>query len=179
MKQSVSFLFFVALLLISWSVFAQQKQFVCTPCGSSCDSQIYSKAGSCSHCGMDLIEKKYTDFKNLSYKEVCDRVTNNPEVVLLDVRSASEFKGSARNSFGILRNAINMDVRELPDRINELNKYKNSEIIVYCSHSIRSPRASSILIQQGFVNVSNMIGGVSTLASDNSTCSGNLFIPFK
>ncbi|NJN41588.1 MAG: rhodanese-like domain-containing protein [Flammeovirgaceae bacterium] len=128
---------------------------------------------------MDLIEKKFTAYKNLSFEEICNRVSLNPLIVLLDVRSSSEFKGTARNSFGIFNKAINIDVRELADRINELEKYKTSEIIVYCSHSIRSPRASSLLIQQGFTNVSNMTGGVSTLTVENSQCATRLFIPFK
>ncbi len=45
---------------------------------------------------------------------------------------------------------------------NELSKYKKSEVIVYCSHSHRSPRASYILGTHGFTNVKNMSGGVST-----------------
>ena len=45
--------------------------------------------------------------------------------------------------------------------MNELEKYKDKEIVVYCSHSRRSPRASYILTRNGFKNVTNMLGGMS------------------
>jgi len=34
------------------------KKYVCPPCGSTCDRQEYTKPGSCSVCGMALIEKQ-------------------------------------------------------------------------------------------------------------------------
>jgi rhodanese-related sulfurtransferase len=52
-------------------------------------------------------------------------------------------------------------VQELESRISELKKYKDKEIIVYCSHSHRSPRASYMLTQNGFNKVTNMLGGMS------------------
>ncbi len=36
----------------------KKKVFVCTPCGLSCDSLIFSKPGKCPHCGMEIIEKE-------------------------------------------------------------------------------------------------------------------------
>ena len=59
------------------------------------------------------------------------------------------------------KNAINIPVQELEKRMNELEKYKDKEIIVYCSHSHRSPRASYMLTQNGFKKVTNMLGGMS------------------
>lgn len=183
LKKSIEYLFVFAICaagaLLNFDLIAQSKQFVCTPCGGSCDSKTYTEPGSCPTCRMDLIEKKFTDFENLSFEEICSRVAANPSLVLLDVRSANEFKGTARNSYGILKNAINIDVRELPDRLNELDKYKDAEVIVYCSHSMRSPRATTLLIQNGFTNVSNMMGGVSTLSVEKAPCATTLFIPFN
>jgi len=44
-----------------------------------------------------------------------------------------------------------------------LAPYKEKEIIVYCSHSHRSPQACYILTQNGFSNVTNMNGGMSVM----------------
>lgn len=52
-------------------------------------------------------------------------------------------------------------MQELEKRINELEKYKDKEIVVYCAHSHRSPRASYMLTQNGFKHVTNMLGGMS------------------
>jgi len=54
-------------------------------------------------------------------------------------------------------------VQELEKDISTLAPYKDREIIVYCSHSHRSPRASYILTQNGFSNVTNMAGGMSVM----------------
>lgn len=105
-------------------------------------------------------------FRSIQPSEVCNYIEKHPGVVLLDVRTTGEFDGSTDN-YGTLKNAINIPIQELPGRIAELNEFKDKEIIVYCSHSMRSPRASHFLTQNGFKNVVNMEGGMSVM-SDNS-----------
>ena len=68
----------------------------------------------------------------------------HPGVVLLDVRTGDEFNGKAKPDFGRLKNAINIPIQELDKRLSELDQHKGKQIIVYCSHSRRSPQASSI-----------------------------------
>jgi rhodanese-related sulfurtransferase len=166
MKKQLTFLFFAIQLLLV----AQSKEFVCLPCGSSCDSQVFAEGGACPHCSMALVEKSSVHFTNLSLEEVCKRLAANPKVVLLDVRSPGEFNGTNPDTqtFGHFKNALNINVTELESRLPELEKYKNSEIVVYCSHSHRSPRASYLLGSKGFKNVKNMAGGVSTIASSTA-----------
>jgi rhodanese-related sulfurtransferase len=118
---------------------------------------------------MKLVERKAIQFQNLSSEEFCKHIT--PNVILLDVRSPAEFNGhSRRETYGHFKNAININIDELEKRIAELEKYKDLEILVYCSHSVRSPRASMILTEHGFKNVKNMAGGVSTLKVKGNTC---------
>jgi len=143
-----------------------QDEYVCTPCGQECDGKTYAEAGTCPACGMELVKKSTIKFTTIDLGEMCNRIAANRQIVLLDVRSPGEFDGSGKEqSFGHFKNAININVRELEGRISELSKYKNSEIIVYCSHSHRSPRASYLLGTHGFTNVKNMGGGVSTLTA--------------
>jgi rhodanese-related sulfurtransferase len=126
---------------------------------------------------MDLVDKATIKFSNVSLNEMCDRIKANPKLVLLDVRSKEEFTGTTvdKMSFGHFKNAININVTDLETRLPELSKYKNSEIIVYCSHSHRSPRASYLLGVNGFSNVKNMSGGVSTF-SRNEACLKDTFV---
>lgn len=84
-------------------------------------------------------------------------------MVLLDVRTKEEFEGAADPNYGSLKNAINIPIDELENRIKSIDHLKNKEIIVYCSHSHRSPRASYLLNQKGFKKVTNMSGGMSML----------------
>lgn len=148
----------------------QQDLYVCMPCGFSCDEAEHNKAGTCHACGMALIKKSSIKFTNIGVNEFCKRLGSNPNVVLLDVRSPKEFDGSLRErpSFGHFIRAININVEELETRLGELSKYKNTEILVYCSHNHRSPRASYLLGSNGFTNVKNMTGGVSTFTEQTS-----------
>ena len=86
---------------------------------------------------------------------------------MLDVRTKEEFEGKAEPDFGSLKNAVNIPIQEFDTKLSSINSLKNKEIIVYCSHSHRSPQASYILTQNGFTNVTNMAGGMSVV-KDNS-----------
>lgn len=142
-------------------------QYQCIPCGYDCDNKVYNNPGKCPHCQMQLVKKSTVNFKNIQPSEICRYIDNHPHIILLDVRTKEEFEGKKDPDFGTLKNAINMPIQELESNLSTLNSYKEKEIIVYCSHSHRSPQASYILTQNGFTNVTNMAGGMSVL-KDNS-----------
>jgi len=133
--------------------------YSCIPCGSACDSAVYDKPGTCGHCNMKLVDKSTIVHKDIEAGKMCSLDEKN--VVFLDVRTPAEFNGTAKDKFGAIKKAINIPVQELEARMNELEKYKDKEIVVYCSHSRRSPRASYMLTQNGFKKVTNMLGGMS------------------
>lgn len=156
---------------------SQKKEYVCLPCGQECDHTVYDKPGTCSSCGMKLVEKSTVKFKDLSFEQVCARLKANPNAVLLDVRTPAEFKGAGDvPSFGHFKNAININVEELPNRVKEISKYKDREVLVYCSHSHRSPRATYFLSTNGFGNVNNVAGGVSTITQSEKDCLKTNFV---
>lgn len=167
------------LIALCASALAQKKEYVCMPCGGACDKTVYTKSGTCSVCHMELVEKSTLKFKNLSIEEFCERISANTNVVILDVRSEGEFTGSQRNTFGHFKNAININVSDLKSRLAELKLYKDREVLVYCSHSVRSPRACILLSENGFTNVANMDGGVSTISKSASACLQNNYLKHK
>lgn len=81
-------------------------------------------------------------------KQVLDQ---NNGIYLLDVRTPEEHQ-----SFNIGGNLIPMN--ELPYRMAEIPQDK--PIVVYCRSGVRSHSVVSFLLQQGFSNVKNLIGGV-------------------
>lgn len=143
------------------------EQYQCMPCGSDCDNTVHDKPGTCTHCNMPLVKKSTINFKEIPATNICKYIEQHPTAILLDVRTKLEFEGKADPNFGTLKNAINIPIQELESRIGELSKYKNKEIVVFCSHSHRSPRASYILTQNGN-KISNMSGGMSVM--NNSAC---------
>ena len=172
------FLIIIAVAIVSF-IPLQKKEYVCSPCGRECDKEVHNEPGTCQHCSMQFVDKATIKFSDLTFEQLCARLAANPKAVLLDVRSPAEFNGSTTDipSFGHFKNAININVEELESRVGELAKYKNQEVLVYCSHSHRSPRASYFLSTHGFKNVSNMAGGVSTLGDDsNKECMKKIFV---
>ena len=159
------------LVLCSASLFGQKHDkavYRCMPCGSECDKAEYNAEGKCAHCQMDLVPASTINFKEISPDNICNYISGNPQVILLDVRTKAEYEGTADPNFGRLKGAINIPIQELDQRVGELEKYKDKTILVYCSHSRRSPRASYMLTRHGFNKVVNMSGGMS--AVKDSTC---------
>jgi rhodanese-related sulfurtransferase/DNA-directed RNA polymerase subunit RPC12/RpoP len=159
---------------------ASDTTYVCMPCGSSCDSASYKASGVCSHCGMKLVNKSTVKFNKIEPSNLCNFIIEKGKknILLLDVRSPEEFNGTAEDKFGKLAGAINIPVQDLEKRIAELAKYKNKDIVVYCSHSHRSPRASYLLMQNGFSKVTNMEFGMSEWQNkvEPNTCNNKLYI---
>jgi rhodanese-related sulfurtransferase len=111
---------------------------------------------------MKLVKQSSITFASISPAQVCDYISKHPDIVILDVRSKDEYEGKT-DTFGTLKNAVNIPVQELEGRVGELKDAKDKEIIVYCSYSKRSPRASYFLSTNGFTHVINMDGGMSAM----------------
>lgn len=89
------------------------------------------------------------------FKEILK--SEHEDVVILDVRSNYE------HSVGKFKNAITLDIenfRDFPERINELEQYKNKKVITYCTGGIKCEKASAYLLEQGFKDVYQLHGGI-------------------
>lgn len=160
----------MAALLYSGLVQAQNEKkgmYRCTPCGSECDTKEYAAEGKCADCSMQLVPASTIQFTEISPDSICKYIKLHPQTILLDVRTKAEYEGKADPNFGTLSGAINIPLQELPQRISELEKYRDKEILVFCSRSRRSPQAAYLLKQQGFQNVVNMSGGMSAVKDTN------------
>ncbi|MBV6644684.1 MAG: rhodanese-related sulfurtransferase [Cyclobacteriaceae bacterium] len=79
------------------------------------------------------------------------------DTVVLDVRSNYE------HHVGKFKNAVTLDIenfRDFPDKINELQQYKDKKVITYCTGGIKCEKASAYLLEQGFENVYQLHGGI-------------------
>lgn len=153
--------------------------YTCLPCGNGCDTLVHKEPGVCAHCHMELVKKSTITHAVVLPENLCSYITKTgiENIILLDVRTPEEFNGTAPDKFGRLKNAINIPVQDLKERIKELDGYKGKQIIVYCSHSHRSPQASYMLTQNGFKQVTNMSGGMSVWKEKvKETCSDIIFV---
>ena len=85
------------------------------------------------------------------------------EVVIIDVRTEAEWNS------GYLENAIHVPLDKIKETIALTEPDKSKEIYLYCRSGNRSGKATSILQNLGYKNVTN-IGGI-------KSASKNLSIP--
>lgn len=85
-------------------------------------------------------------------RELKDRLGKGEQLFLLDVREPWEY------SLAKLEGSVLIPLGTLPHSLSKLDK--NNEIITYCHHGMRSADAAGFLLQQGFLNVKNLMGGI-------------------
>lgn len=111
--------------------------------------------------GLDNIYGYITDFQGLNVKlhkvetvtlEEFKNCLNNPEIQILDVRGASEFKDHH------IEGTENIFVGKLPDHLDMLSK--NKEILIHCHSGARASIANSILQKAGYTQLKNYVGGI-------------------
>lgn len=83
------------------------------------------------------------------------QLMNQSRCAILDVRESTEF------ATGYIKNAKNIPVSELAQRLSELEKQKAHTVLTVCANGTRSARASAILTRAGFANVVSIDGGMS------------------
>lgn len=90
---------------------------------------------------------------DISVIELKKRVDAAEPINLIDVREQYEF-----DEFNIKGQLIPLS--ELPGKLDEIAHLKNEEVIIHCRSGARSNTAKMFLMQNGFTNVRNLIGGV-------------------
>ncbi len=95
--------------------------------------------------------------KHLEPAEFKELIQNDPDVVLVDMRSNYE------HAVGKFHGAITFDMetlRELPQHIDEIEHLKDKKIITYCTGGIKCEKASAYLLSRGFKDVYQLHGGI-------------------
>lgn len=91
----------------------------------------------------------------ITVEQVKQKLADSTDVVLLDVRTEGEFYGE----LGHLPGAMLIPIQELDGRIEELDNFREKEIIVYCRSGNRSGVGAKMLIGHGF-KAYNLLGGM-------------------
>ena len=88
----------------------------------------------------------------ITVRELKERMDKGDTVFLLDVREPHEY------SLAKIDGSTLIPLGQLPTSLEQLDQ--NSEIVAYCHKGMRSADAVGFLLQQGFSNVKNLIGGI-------------------
>ncbi len=79
-------------------------------------------------------------------------------IQLIDVRSAEE------HAICAIPDSLLIPLAELPFRLHEINR--EAEIIIYCKSGVRGTKAVSLLNDEGFPQVKNLMGGIKAWANE-------------
>ena len=93
------------------------------------------------------------NFENISAGEFKDKIENNSNIVVLDVRMPEELEG------GYIENSLNMNIMSssFVDKVKKLDKDKT--YLIYCRSGNRSAKACGFMASEGFENLYNLVGG--------------------
>jgi rhodanese-related sulfurtransferase len=86
--------------------------------------------------------------------EVKQRLQANEKLNIIDVREPYEFEEMN------IPTAVNIPLGNVPMQIEELEHLKNEEVIMQCRSGARSAAVQQFLLNAGFTNVKNLIGGI-------------------
>ncbi len=85
-------------------------------------------------------------------RELKDRLDKGDKLFILDVREPWEY------SMAKIEGSVLIPLGTLPQSLDKLDR--NTEIVAHCHHGMRSADAVGFLLQQGFTNVKNLVGGI-------------------
>lgn len=96
--------------------------------------------------------------RQVSATELKNRIGNEPQLFLLDVREPNEF------AYASIKNSVLIPLNQIPQRLGELNPQQ--DMVVICHHGVRSQQACMYLANAGFENIANLTGGIDAWSCD-------------
>jgi rhodanese-related sulfurtransferase len=102
---------------------------------------------------LKLVNDAKTRIREVNVEETQQRLKDNPNAKLIDVREDNEWEAAhAAGAEHLGKGIIERDIEEkVPDQATEL--------ILYCGGGYRSALAADVLQQMGYTNVFSMAGG--------------------
>ena len=102
---------------------------------------------------LKLVNDAKTRVKEVTVAETRDRLKQNPDAKLIDVREDKEWDAAhASGAIHLGKGIIERDIETtVPD--------KSTELILYCGGGYRSALAGDVLQTMGYTNIFSMAGG--------------------
>ena len=93
--------------------------------------------------------------------QILTNLVNRESGVVVDIRPIADFNK------GHIHGAINIPLSKIKDSTKELEKYKNTPIIMVCTNGISVAGACSTLQKAGMQQVYKLTGGMTSWVGDN------------
>ncbi len=134
--------------------FKLRKDPDCPVCGT--EPTIHELPDYDMVCGILPVEDPHRPIEEISARDLWKRMQETNTPVLLDVREPNELW----EELGYIEDAYLIPIRSLPERLDELEVYRDREIVVICASGWRSEVAARYLAERGFARPINLAGGM-------------------
>lgn len=91
--------------------------------------------------------------EDITVEELKEKLDNKEQFAFIDVREEWEYE---EDNLG----AINIPLGQLPHSLEEIEKYKDQEVVIHCRSGNRSGNAKKFLEEKGYSKVRNVLGGI-------------------
>ena len=110
---------------------------------------------------LKLVNEVRPKVKEIGIDELRERLAQNPNAVLVDVREDTEWaNGHATQAIHLGKGVLERDIEKaIPD--------PNREVIMYCGGGFRSALTADVAKRMGYRNVASLIGGYKALVQAN------------
>lgn len=110
---------------------------------------------------LKLVNEVRPKVKEVTVEELRDRLAQNPNAVLVDVREDLEWtNGHATQAIHLGKGVLERDIEKaIPD--------PNHEVVMYCGGGFRSVLTADVAKRMGYRNVASLIGGYKALVQAN------------
>jgi adenylyltransferase/sulfurtransferase len=108
-------------------------------------------------CGMGQAEDEIP-VTEINPVELKVKIDGKEDFLLLDVREPIE------HEIAQIAGALLIPLSDLPNRLSEIEAWRDREIVVHCLKGSRSRKACGILLKSGFSNVQYLYGGIEAWA---------------
>ena len=95
----------------------------------------------------------------ITVDELFERVNSDQPPVLIDIRGSNDYSGVGDSKYGHIPNALSIPLLELESHIEDLEAYRDREIVTMCPGGGLSLAAVEILTEAGFKDVKSLKGG--------------------
>lgn len=82
------------------------------------------------------------------------------ECLLLDCRTQEEYATAC------IKRAVLIPMQELPERLIEIEAWREKRLIVHCHHGVRSLRVTNWLREKGFSSAQSLQGGIEAWSTE-------------
>jgi rhodanese-related sulfurtransferase len=100
-----------------------------------------------------------TGLPEITVDELYHRINSDQPPLMIDIRTAEDFNGTGYSTYGHIPNARSIDILQLESSIEDLQPFKDKEIVTMCPGGGLSLVAVDLMTEVGFKDVKSLKGG--------------------